>query len=102
MNINSYAERMEAYALAIEKYGLETQVIVAIEEMSEVIKALTKWLRCNTQAETEKVMPSIIEEVADAEIMLEQIQTFFGIRVDVREAMDAKIKRLKERMKKDA
>lgn len=66
--------------------------------MSEVIKALTKWLRCDTQAEGATVLPSIIEEVADATIMLEQLRSIFNINDAVCEAMDAKIERLRRKI----
>lgn len=94
MNKITYEERAEVYARAREKWGAEKQYIVAIEEMSEVIKALTKWLRCDTCDESATVIPSIIEEVADATIMLEQIRLFLGINDKVCKAMDAKIQRL--------
>ena len=96
MNKISYEERCEVYASALVKWGEAGQITVAIEEMSEVIKALTKFVRYPDRLED--ALPSIIEEVADATIMLEQLRLIFGINEEVCEAMDAKIERLKERV----
>lgn len=96
MNKISYEERCEVYADAITKWGVEAQCIVAIEEMSEVIKALTKFIR--DPDNIDDYLPNIIEEVADATIMLEQLRLIFGINVEVYEAMDAKMRRLKKKM----
>lgn len=96
MNKIDFGDRYEVYNAAIDKWGAATQIYVAIEEMSEVIKALTKFMRCPVRIED--AIPSIIEEVADATIMLEQLRLIFGINEEVCEAMDAKIERLKDRV----
>ena len=96
MNKIPYEERRDTYNAAFKSLGVIHQVYVAIEEMSEVTKALTKFLR--DPAHIEAAMPSIIEEVADATIMLEQLRLIFGINDEVCEAMDAKIERLKEKV----
>lgn len=63
----SRAERNKVYASALKKWGVERQSTVAIEEMSEVIKEITKMLRGDLDRE------HMAEEVADARIMLEQM-----------------------------
>ena len=98
MNKITYEQREEVYLQTFRHYGPVGQMVVAIEEMSEVIKAITKWLRSDTP---EKVVPSIIEEVADATIMLEQLRLIFGINEEVCEAMDAKIERLREKVEEE-
>lgn len=78
---------------AIETYGSEAQLNVAIEEFSELIKEICKHKRHidNTEA--------IIEEMADCYIMLEQMKMIFGFGSTViPDAMDKKIKRLKSRL----
>ena len=102
MNKIPYEERLEVYLKAIWKFGTSLQMLVAIEEMSEVIKSITKMERRfhqpHTAEELAECKASIIEEVADATIMLEQLRLIFGINDEVCEAMDAKIERLKERV----
>jgi hypothetical protein len=78
---------------AIEIYGAEEQLNVAIEEFAELIKEICKHKRYadNTKA--------IIEEMADCYIMLEQIKMIFGLGSTViSDAMDKKIERLKCRL----
>lgn len=94
----NYEERCDTYNAALAKWGMVPQLYVAIEEMSEVIKSLTKFMR--DPDHMDDAMPSIIEEVADATIMLEQLRLIFGINDEVCEAMDAKIERLKEKVSK--
>ena len=80
---------------AIETYGAEAQLVVAIEELSELIKEICKHKRYmdNTAA--------IIEEMADCYIMLEQMQMIFGLGSTViKDAMDKKIARLEKRLAK--
>lgn len=97
MNKITYDARCEVYRKAIERWG-DLQIIVAIEEMSEVIKALTKFWRCPAEDANVSQLHDIAEEVADATIMLEQLRLMFGIDNEVCEVMDRKIERLKERV----
>ena len=78
---------------AIEAYGAEAQLNVAIEEFSELIKEICKHKRHvdNTKA--------IIEEMADCYIMLEQMKMIFGLGSTViPDTIDKKIERLKSRL----
>lgn len=70
---------------AIETYGAEKQIIIAIEECSELQKALTKWLRLMLER-------NIREEMGDVEIMMCQLVLLFGGYLD---DMKAKLERLK-------
>lgn len=80
----------------IEKYG-SLQVIVAIEELSELQKELCKSLRGKTNKE------NIIEEMADCIIMINQMQLYFGISdKELNQLIVYKLNRTKERLlKKD-
>lgn len=87
-------DEIEIMQEAIKKYGIAMQTVVSIEEMSELTKELTKLLRGKGSKK------ALTEEVADVLIMITQIQLMFGIcDEDVKEVMDSKLKRLKERMK---
>lgn len=70
---------------AIAKHGTVPQVIVAIEEQAELIKAICKFLRhtlCN-QYEEASVLASLSEERADVSIMLNQLDLIFGDNVEM-------------------
>ena len=85
-------ESVKLYQQLIKKYG-ENQLIVAIEELSELQKELCKHLRNNLN------IANLIEELADVEIMLEQIKLYFNISpVDVEKKKNWKLTRTKERL----
>ena len=92
MNKIGYVERCAVYSDALDVFGGDTQLIVAVEELSECQKEICKVLRGDGDLE------HLAEEVADATIMLEQVRFIFDINDSVCEQMDAKIERLKERI----
>ena len=78
---------------AIETYGVDMQLNVAIEEFSELIKEMCKHKRGADNRE------AIIEEMADCTIMLKQLEIIFGISYyEVQEVIDKKIARLEKRL----
>ncbi len=75
---------------AIDTYGEESQEKMMIEEMSELTKELCKCFR------GEKDTGHILEEIADVQIMLDQMKMIFG---DTSEMEKVKLERLERRMK---
>lgn len=94
MNMVNYEERAKVYDEAITTFGANMQLVVALEEMSEVQKEICKILRGNGS------VLHLAEEIADATIMLEQIRQIFGINEEVCQAMDRKVIRLRQRVEK--
>jgi NTP pyrophosphatase (non-canonical NTP hydrolase) len=95
------AMQPEVLQSAVDTYGKEAQVDVAIEEMSELIKALLKNRRAEHSPEAwdyEKTRQNIFEEIADVVIMLTQLLMIFGGRDAVQKAIDAKVERLATRL----
>lgn len=91
----------EVLQSAVDTYGKEVQVDVAIEEMSELIKALLKNRRAEHSPEDldyEKTRQNIFEEIADVVIMLTQLLMIFGGRDAVQKAINAKVERLATRL----
>ena len=80
---------------AIEKYGQDHQMVVAIEELSELQKELCKYLRYGLDAQR---VENIAEEIADVEIMLEQVKIMLVCHVAVTKKRRAKLQRLKDNM----
>lgn len=84
---------MTIYERAIEAYGKEMQLTVAVEELSELIKEICKNKRGSANIE------SITEEMADCYIMLDQIAFIFGIKpCDISAVIDEKLARLERRL----
>lgn len=71
-------------------YGLDAQINQSMEEMAELIQALNKYRRSNgTQP-----LGNVIEEIADVEIMLEQLKYLLDIEpVLIDEVKDYKVNR---------
>ena len=86
-----FEERKAVYESALDKWGAKMQATVAIEEMSEVIKEITKMLRGELDRE------HMAEEIADATIMLEQLRQMLNINDSVDSWMDYKIAKLKRK-----
>lgn len=82
----------ELYERVLKLNGQEAQAIVAIEELSELQKELTKYLRGKANIE------HIAEEMADCEIMLEQLKKYFNLSKEVEEEKEKKIARLTVRV----
>ena len=77
---------------AIVEYGAEAQTDMMIEEMSELTKALLKHRR----KESKETLDNILEEIADVQIMLDQLRIIFGRSTT--EAEEYKLERLKKRL----
>ena len=88
-------KEMALYEAAVEKFGAGAQILMAVEEMSELQKALLKYLRYKdfNQGDKETVLQNINEERADVEIMLNQLHVIFG---DNTEAEAEKLEHLAE------
>ena len=80
------------YRKAFERFGKVNQITVAVEELSELQKELCKVLRGNMNIE------NVVEEIADVEIMIEQLHIMFNADRDIDKVKAQKIDRLKCRM----
>lgn len=78
---------------AITRYGYKAQMIVAIEELSELQKEICKHLRGEENRE------KLSEEMADAEIMMAQLKIMLSNAGAVETWKGAKLRRLAERMR---
>ena len=82
---------------AINTFGNAAQVDMMIEEMSELTKALLKWRRAAMidGDNTEEKYNAVLEEMADVQIMLNQMALIFG---DSAEYEIANLERLEKRL----
>jgi len=86
---------IKLYKQAIKLWGIKLQVGILGEECSELTTAVFHYLRGNRPNAIEE----IIEEIADVEIMIEQIEMGLDISTDVLIKKGQKLKRLKETIK---
>ena len=82
----------------VDYYGKELQTIVAIEEMAELTKVLSKIYRHKGASERDR--QALEEEMADVMLMLKQMQIIYGITDEALNGeIEFKIYRTLERMK---
>ena len=86
-------EQEKVLVNAIEVWGDRSQMMMAIEEMGELLKAFSKLER----GRNSQTISDVIEEVADVTIMMMQMAIMFG-GTRVQEVIDRKIERLKRRL----
>lgn len=84
----------EKLLFIINTYGSRPQQDMAIEELSELQKAILKYRRFPNK-ETER---DIIDEIADVSIMLEQLKIIYSCSKKVEERIDYKIDRQIQRI----
>ena len=85
---------------AVEKFGIDIQQIVAMEELGELIQAISKIARweCNQLEDVETLsdyIDNLAEEIADVEIMLEQLKQCYGCHIQADDYKRRKIEKLK-------
>lgn len=78
---------------AIEIYGKDDQIWMAIEEMSELSNALAKYRRGRVTRE------DVCEEIADVAIMMIQLSKIFGPD-NISDFLESKLDRLDKRLAK--
>lgn len=77
---------------AISKWGEDAQMKMVLEEMSELQKEICKRWRGKDN------LDAIIEEVADVEIMLDQLKLMLDIPYHVEQRRVEKLARLQKRL----
>lgn len=82
----------DLYVAAVKKYGKISQLIMCMEEMAELTKEISKSIRGVDNSS------AISEEIADVEIMLEQLRVIYHNRSEVDTIKADKLRRLAYRM----
>ena len=84
-------EKEEIYLKLIQKFGVENQCVVAVEELSELQKEVCKMLR--------KIgnVHNLAEEIADVQIILEQLVLIYNCESEVVLLKQQKLQRVCER-----
>ncbi len=93
-------EEEKLYRSLLMIYGERNQRRQTIEECSELIKALCKYDRyyCDERFDKKILRLDIISEMADVEIMLDQLKMMLSQNGDFERAKEQKLKRQMERV----
>ena len=94
----------EKIKVIADHYGYEPQSRQLIEEMAELTQAINKLWRKkgnvqNTDKTTDECLHNVFEEIADVEIMLEQVKHLLNCHDEVNFIKRQKINRTLQRMK---
>lgn len=94
-------ETQNLYTRAIERYGEGAQIMKAIEEFAELTQALCK--ASTVTGDTDpgqiaEICEHLSEEMADAQIMWQQLLLIFGNSADVSDWLERKRERLEARL----
>jgi len=93
---------IETLSNAIAFYGSEEQTLKTIEELAELTQAILKLRFVGKDGRNtdliKKAKDNVAEEIADVEIMLEQIKLIYGNTKLVKTYKKNKIERLAERI----
>jgi hypothetical protein len=92
--MSELSENKDIYKNAVQRFGDRAQTDKAIEEMSELTKALLKLRYCSKDYEREILLDAVAEEMADTEIMLEQLKIIHENRKAVEAQKRKKLERL--------
>lgn len=95
-------DRRKIYSDAWTKWGFELQMITFMEEASELIKAVSKYAR--GWKKSTRCERYLIEEIADVEIMIEQLEmqhNWCNWRQRIDTAKHDKLLRLKKTLEGD-
>lgn len=90
----------------MDRYGIERQSLVAMEELSELQKAISKLVR-NPEEKTKPLefkglRNNLIEEMADVLICMDQLIEFYQIeRPEIQELIQAKQERQAKRLEEE-
>ena len=90
----------------LDRYGIERQSLVAMEELSELQKAISKLVR-NPEEKTKPLefkglRNNLIEEMADVLICMDQLIEFYQIeRPEIQELIQAKQERQAKRLEEE-
>lgn len=90
----------------MDRYGIERQSLVAMEELSELQKAISKLVR-NPEEKTKPLefkglRNNLIEEMADVIICMDQLKEFYGIdHLDIQHVIDSKQERQAKRLEEE-
>ena len=85
-------ETFEIYKLALDKWGIEAQIGMLIEECGELLSAVNKFNRSRCSRD------DVLTELADVSIMVEQLSLIYGGYDKFLEEKDKKLTRLLKRI----
>lgn len=94
--------KIEIYKMILNLYGEDLQQIVAMEECSELIKAISKMIRTKGSTSFDAqadCLKNLVDEIAEVLIMIDQLMLIHNIDGAVNYRIEEKLERQLKRMK---
>lgn len=91
---------LETYNKCIETWGIDSEIRLCVEEMSELTKELMKYYRYGEMNCSKELKDHIIEEIADVQNTVDQMQNIFGEEA-VNKVREKKMERLNKRLNEE-
>lgn len=83
----------------VDHFGIDSQLGMVNEECAELIQAVNKFNRATSSADKLRARNSIRGEMADVQIMIDQLKEIFSItEKEFRQEKDYKLLRMKRRI----
>ena len=92
--------KRDVYMKALSTYGIKNQLVMCMEECAELAKECSKLYRLFSDNEYPKKADILFlaEEMADVEVMLEQLKLFYNLDSNIEAFKKSKIHRLADRL----
>lgn len=88
-------KKTSIHAKAIDRWGEDIQMVVAVEECSELIKAITKIQR---EGATRGRLLDLVDEMADVQLSINCLAQMFDVKDDLKTRLKEKYVRLEDRI----
>lgn len=86
-------KEMQVLVTAVQQYGGARQLVKCCEELGELIQAICKLFDGAQWSEDD--IEAVVEEIADVEIMVDQVRMVLGVDPDMEQRWrDRKLRRL--------
>ena len=89
---DEFDNRMKIYKQAWDKFGKDAQLFQVVEEFGELLVAINKHRRYNTELTKER----LIEEIVDSNIMIEQLIMHYNLKDKIDDLKNKKLDKLKK------
>jgi len=90
---DEHMETDEVFAKAIETFGQDNQLFVAVEELGELISAISRVKRDRPGS-----LHNLLEEIADAKVVIRQLEIMFDYDGTCDIIFEDKVERLRKRL----
>lgn len=92
-------EEKEIFKQCFAKWGIDSQLIMLMEESAELTQATTKLFRVAGNPNFNEKLSHFAEEIADIELMIDEFVDFWSLQELVQAWRSKKLERLKEILK---